>query len=399
MSNLIANETAFPVAKVRAALPVLEKIIYLNTGTMGIAAAPVVEATLAATRALESEGLVAAPQIHRQQEKARAKLAAFLGTDASEISLTGNATDGITLVASGLAALRGSWLHPGDTVLISSQEHPAMTLPWRYMEMVSGIKVETFEVSTDPAETLAHVEAAITPQTRVISTSHVTCQTGTRIPVNEICALARDRGILTLIDGAQALGQFRVNVREIGCDFYAGNGHKWLHGPKGTGVLYIRRESLDFVQPVLTGAGAANFPNWPDLNTMELAAGGRRFEFATRNESIWTGMAAALDWLEQLGWAAVEERIAALTLRFKTGLVEIPGVEMLSPREWAHSSGLVSCRIAGQGPRDLARKLMEVQPLPIRTRVVDEMNAIRFALAYFITEDEVDRALEVLRTL
>lgn len=376
----------FDVAAVRAAYPLLRDMAYFNTGTYGLMAEPVLDAYLADVARFERGGMAGDRGLREAIERARGRLAARINADAAEIALSGNATDGVAWVAAGL-----DWA-PGDEVIISDQEHPAMRYPWHYTAQRHGFVVKHFTVHHDPAASLAAVRALITPHTRLIGTSHVTSPYGVRLPVAEICALAHAHGALALVDGAQSFAVMPIDVRAMGCDFFTSNTHKWLGGPKGTGFLYARREWMERLQPAYVGAGAlAHYSN----EAVALQPNGKRFEFGTRGFAVHAGINWALDWFDQLGWEEVAGRIEHLATYLKRRLSEIPGVELWTPREWERSSGLVSFRAPGRDEMALQARF-EANGLYPRT-LGKGSEKIRVSCALFNEEAELDRLLAEVR--
>lgn len=374
------------IAEIRKHLPALENAVYLNSGTVGIAATPVLDRLLEEIALFEQQGEILYGPMQERMEVARARVAAYLGAGPNELAFTRNATDGINLVAWGLP-----W-NADDEVIVSDEEHPAMTLPWYHLRGAGGPRIKTFRVDANPDTTLRNVKALTTPRTRLIATSHVSCQTGTRLPVRALCALAAERGLLSLVDGAQAVGQFPVDVVELGPDFYVGNGHKWLHGPKGTGFLYVKRSRLDQLRPTHVGAGAFERPL--DLGDPRLVDSARRYEYGTRSYGTYSAMTAALDWFEGLGWGRLERRMQHLAGYVKDGLTAIPGIALLSPTAWEHASALVSFSIEGTDPRVVQSYLWETGK--IRSRIFPDQPILRISTAYFNTEAELDLLVSLL---
>jgi selenocysteine lyase/cysteine desulfurase len=202
------------IAAARAAYPLLRELAYFNTGTYGLMAEAVSRRYLEDVARFEQRGMAGVACFPEQIVRARQRIAARVGANEGEIALTGNATDGAAFVAAGL-----EW-SPGDEVIISDQEHPAMRYPWHYTAQRRGLVIQHFPVQHDAEANLAAIRALITPRTRLIGTSHVTSPTGTRLPVREICALARAHGALSLVDGAQSFAVLPIDVRAIGCDFF-----------------------------------------------------------------------------------------------------------------------------------------------------------------------------------
>jgi len=377
------------VAALRRELPVLERVVYLNTGTAGIAAAPVMAKLWEEVSLFEAEGEVRYHEMQARMDAARARVATLIGAEADEVTFNRNATDGVDLVAWGV-----QWKE-GDEAIISDQEHPAMNHPWHYLQARGGPKLRVFAIDPDPETTLANIRALLTPRTRIIASSHVSCQTGIRIPAKEVCHLARERGILVFLDGAQAVGQFPVDVKALGCDFYTSNGHKWLHGPKGTGFLYLRRERLDEVRPMQVGAGS--FVRPVELNNIRLMPSAHRYEYGTRSYGTHAALPAAIHYLEGLGWDWVEQRMAHLSSYLKARLVEVPTLTLLTPHRWELSSALVSFSIPGKTAQEMADFLWSTSK--IRSRTFPDKAILRVSTAYFNTEPELDLLLETLQRI
>jgi selenocysteine lyase/cysteine desulfurase len=381
----MSDPKSYDEQEVRKFLPVLQECNYLNVGTFGVLAEPVLERSLARLRNYDARGVVGYSEVAEGQERARAHVARVFGAQADEIAFTGNATDGVNLVTAGL-----TW-EPGDEVILSDEEHPAMTFPWYYLQQRGGPQVKTFHVRPEPEVVLAELAQLVTPRTRLIATSHVSHRSGTRLPAAALCAWARERGILTLLDGAQAFSQFSIDLHALGCDFYATNGHKWLCGPKGTGIFYIRQETLPLTHVAHTGAGAMKEYN---LAHLELVPSARRFEFGTRSHALYGGLDAALDWFDQLGWEAIERHLARVSAYLKKQILARPRFTLHSPVPWAQSSALVVFSVPGQDATTLSNTLRE--QYQTITPPVAAFNALRVSTSYFIIEEDVDRLLAIL---
>lgn len=381
------STTTFDVEAVRAAYPILQEMAYFNTGTYGLMAEPVLQRYLENVAQFERRGMAADEKVMRAGiEEARTRLASRINANASEIALTGNATDGVAFVTAGL-----EW-SPGDEVIISDQEHPAMNYPWHYTAQRRGIVVKHFTVHHDPEQSLDSIRALITPRTRLIGTSHVTSPNGIRLPVKEICALAHAHGALALVDGAQSFAVMPIDVRDIGCDFFTSNAHKWLGGPKGTGFLYARQELMERLEPAYVGAGSLQSFSY---DAVVLQPNGRRFEFGTRGFAVHASIGLALDWFDQLGWEAVFQRIADLSGYLKRQLREIPGVELWTPLEWQRSSGLVTFRVVGRDEVALQKRFEEHRLYPRTLGKGSEK--IRVSTALFNSEEEIDQLVACVR--
>jgi selenocysteine lyase/cysteine desulfurase len=369
---------------VRADFPALAELTYLNLGTHGLMPEPALQRYLQATASYEREGFFVHGELDVQREVARKRLAAMIGATPDTIALTGNANDGINLVAAGIA-----W-QPGDEVLITDQEHPAVESPFGYLAERGLITLRRFPFGADAEEALANLEAALTPRTRLVAISTVSSQTGARIPEQAATTLAHARGAQILVDATQALGQVALDVAASNCDYLVSNGHKWLLGPKGTGLFYVRPDRLEELVPAHVGAGSL----LDGTSTPTLQPTAARFEFGTRALPLWAGMNAALDWWEQRGVAPVWEHMRAMATLLKQRVLADPRLTLLTPQASEDSSAIVSFQVAGE-PDSMAllKKLWEHKVL---VRSVPEIRALRISCAPFIDERDFDRLFAAL---
>src|SRR5438309_7149558 len=252
--------------------------------------------------------------------EARERTATFLGTAVTRLVFTTNVSAAINLVASGLRLAA-----PGE-VLLTDHEYGAMVWCWERVGQRQGLAVRTFPLPTmaaDPGEIVAAAVKAMTPRTRLFFFSHVLSPTGLVLPAKELCAEARRRGILTVVDGAHAPAMIPLNVSDVNADFYTGNLHKWLLAPSGAGFLVIGPGNEDRLQPlhVSWGYHADKYPigevvqsSGPDARDAYGSTPRIRFlEFeGTRDICPWLAVPAALDFQGGLGWDAVRGRIAEL---------------------------------------------------------------------------------------
>jgi selenocysteine lyase/cysteine desulfurase len=230
-------------------------MIHLNTASLGATPRVVLDRTLAAWRELESSPVLMAygnaeNTVLSAVERVRKRAAGFLGCEQDELLITRCTTDAMSTVAQGMR-----W-NAGERVLTTDREHDGGSLCWAYIAQRHGVVVDRIAIALDEHESATIVRrfaAVITPATRVISVSHVISSTGLRMPIAEISALARERGILCVVDGAQAVGAIPVNVKALGCHAYATSGHKWLMAPKGTGLLYVLEQRPIDLGPESTG--------------------------------------------------------------------------------------------------------------------------------------------------
>lgn len=363
---------------------------YLNTGGLGPSPVPVLNTVNATWRELE----VRSESGHGRRAEVREQACRFLNCTEDEFALTRNATEGMNLVARGLE------LETGAEVLMTTHEHPGGALPWFALAEDNDVSIRTFEPGSGGDDTLSRLTATLTSRTRVVMACHVTCTLGTVLPIREIAALCQERGIVCVIDGAQAPGQIPVDLRGLGCDFYVASGHKWLLGPKGTGFLYVRDEMLDRWRPSYVGA-------YSDAG-FDLAAG--RFErlrpasaseYGTRNTPLVLGFGAALGFLSTMGMERVAERSKALAQRLREHLTKIDGAEILTPAGSNVCAGIQTFRLPASGGDPWEWCNLLHRDYGFRLRPVGEagLMAVRASTHVFNSQDEVDRLGELLREL
>lgn len=377
------------VAAVRAGIPALSNSIYLNTGTFG----PLPRVTADEIRRVYSEverlGTFSPSIFHELElqgfEATRRMVAHLLGADPAEIALTRNVTDGINIVLHGL-----DWA-PGDEVILTDQEHPAGSVPWLALAERAGVVLRWLELSFDPDEVVRRFEALVTPRTRLAQLSHVSCLTGYRLPVQRLCELARAAGVLTLLDGAHAEGQFSVDFRSLGCDFYAACGHKWLLGPQGIGMLAIRSGLAEALRPAWLGWDMDQ-PYDRASRSYHLPSTAARFEQSTRAWPLYLAFQKSIDFVQTAGLDCIEARVQSLRSRFIADLTAVTGVALHSPAEGALGSGLVTVAVSGWPCDQLQQRLWERRR--IITNVIREYDALRFSVAFYTTESELEAAVE-----
>ena len=321
---------------------------------------------------LEGAGLFA-----RQADanaRAREAAAGLVNAGPDDVALTQNTTHGMNL---GVAAI--DW-RQGDEVVSTATEHPGCLMPLHVAARRFGMKVNLVSTPITPEK----IEAALTPRTRLIALSHVDWTNGEVLPLEEICALARDRGILTLVDGAQSVGNIPVDIPATGADMYAFTGHKWLLGPEGMGALYVRP---DFDAPgANTGYLSIEDPKSFDAEgNYDLHPGARRFEASTMSPVLAAGFAAAAEAAYERGEAGLEG--IRRRAEFLADLLEkVPGVTLRSPRP--AQTGLVSFEVAGVTANDAAERLLRERFV---VRYIPDPNPyVRASTHLFNTEEELE---------
>jgi L-cysteine/cystine lyase len=373
------------LAAIREELPATAAGIYLNTGSTG----PLPRETARAMAELESIELLAGRanrdywrESAERLAEARASVAAVLATDPRRIALAHATTDGMNVAAWAI-----DW-QPGERAVTTSLEHPGALGPLWVLRERRGVDLAVADIGSgaDPEAVLAALERAIVPGTRLVVLSHVTWATGARLPVERVVELAHSRGALVAVDGAQSVGAIPVAVEEIGADFYSVPGQKWLLGPEGTGALYCSPAMLEEAR--LTFAGYFSFESLDLAAQGKLWQEGRRFEVAGFHQPAILGFARSSAWLTvNVGWAWIHERVARLAPQAAAMLAEIPGVEVITPRD--NMAGLVSFRIGGWSAEAAFEELSRRTYCIART--VPPLDAIRISVHFFNTEAELAR--------
>ena len=368
----------------RDELDLAPRLTYLNTASAGPTPKRVLASVIRTWRTLESNPVPMAYYFEpgtavTEADTVRAKAAALLACSSEEILLTQSTTDAMTTVSNSIQ------LRQDDRVLLTDKEHEGGEIGWLYRQRRDGIHVDRVQLSVTDHDAGAIVQkfnAAITPRTRVISVSHVIASTGLRMPIAEIAALARTRGVLCVVDGAQAVGEIDVDVKRLGCHAYATSGHKWLMGPKGTGILYVSNEAAPAIEPVQWELGRHFGSDSAGLGPITLMA----------------GLGAAIDILASFGMRRVEERVLSLRNRLYARLREIPQVRVVSPPPGPSATALVAFALpTGLSAQELQERLEERHQIVIKLGDRRFFNGNRFSPHIFNTEAEVDFALAALR--
>jgi L-cysteine/cystine lyase len=358
---------------------------YLNTGSTGPPPYHVIEATR------EADDLCSGPAytegvglFYRQAEyasKAREAAARLIGAGPDEVALTQNTTHGMNLGAASI-----TWREDDEAISVTT-EHPGCLAPLHNLRRRYGVNIKL----AGPPVTLEKIDALLTPKTRLVALSHVDWTNGRVLPLREICALARERGVLSLVDGAQSVGNIEVDVPATGADMYAFTGHKWVLGPEGMGGFYVR-PGLTVHSP---NVGFMSISSPGDFNAKgdyELRPDARRFEASTMSPALAAGFAAAARAVYERGSAGFGEirRKADLLANL---LSELPRVTVQSPRP--AQSGLVSFEIEGVEPGEVIERLLEQRFI---LRYVPG-TYIRASTHLFNTDEELEALAEAVRKL
>ena len=316
-----------------------------------------------------------------QSETIRTGLAELFGCDREEVAITRNASDSLE------ALLFGFDLRRGDEVLTTTQDYPRMLTTLRQRERREGIVLKTVKIPVppkDPAEITAAYEAGFTPRTRLVLVSHMINLTGQITPVRDICELARRRGAETIVDGAHTFAHFRFTRDELGCDYFGTSLHKWLHAPKGTGMLYVRRDKIKNVWPLFAAERAQD----ADIRKFE--------ETGTRSAAQRLAIGEALLFHQGVGPARKEARMRHLSRYWMNQLKGEPGVRFNTSFDDRQSCGLANVHVEGTEPGAVCDYLMGRHKIFATPIAHPEFKGVRVTPNVYTTLKELDRFCEVM---
>ena len=363
---------------VRTAFLIPDDRVYLNVGTLGAQPRAVVDAVVEHTRRV---AMSYPPGV--QWEILKGELGTLLNGDPAGFIFPRNTTEAMNFVANGLDLARG------DEVLTTNHEHIGGLCCWQLLAARRGVTLRQLPIPATPAAMAEIVEVfrrALTPNTRVLSVSHVNFSNGVVMPVRELVELARPRGILVVVDGAHPPGMMPVDLRALDADCYASSPHKWLLAPQGTGLLYLREPWRTRLWPTLALGGWDD----PQLGVDRLN------HLGTIDESRLAGLLAAIRFHNAIGSERVFARIRELRTRLRAELETVPGVELVTPAGDELSAGLLSFRT----PKP-ALELQQVlaRTANIRTRVISEYGYgwMRLSAHVYNRPSELERAVSALR--
>jgi cysteine desulfurase/selenocysteine lyase len=408
-----ADDTAPPIgpAEWRRHFPALDQtvegrpLVYLDTAATAQRPDAVIEAV---TRFYRQDNANPGRTLHalarrayEAYEDARRTVARFLGADDPlEVIFTRGTTEAINLVAS---AWGGANLRSGDEVLLTVAEHASSMLPWQLAARRAGARVRYLDVDDDGRVDPERLARSLTPRTRIFVCTHVSNVLGVINPARELCEVSRKAGVAVLLDAAQSVPHFPVDVGDLGCDFLAFSGHKMM-GPMGCGALWGRRALLEAMSPYQAGS---NMAHDADFETADYGPGALRFGAGTPSVADAVGLAAAIRFLERLGRAEVWRRERSLVAHALGRLGNVPGLRILGSTRPDDRIGVFTFVLPGTEPEALLNELDrqgiavragDLASLPLLRRF-GVTRAARASLYLYTMEDEVDRLADALRVL
>jgi cysteine desulfurase/selenocysteine lyase len=363
--------------ELRADVPGLSDGVYMNFGAHGPSPRDVVDAATEFLQAHEYDAPTADDPYglaFDAYDRARDRVASFVGAEPAEIGLTESTTAGINAVANAI-----DWA-AGDVVVRTDLEHPAGVLPWQRLRR-EGVEVRVLETRDGRLDEEAYLDAVA--DARLVCFSAVTWTHGTRLPVADLVDIAHDAGALTLVDAVQVPGQLPMDVTAWGADAVAAAGHKWLLGLWGGGFLYVDRTVAETLAPRTVGYRSVESST---AEPLEFKAGGQRFEVGSANPATHVALREAVDAIDDVGVDTIQDRISHLTGRLVEG---IPADRLFSPQ--APESGLVTIDV--EDPEATVERLADDG---IIVRDLPKPDGIRASVHAVNTEAEVDRLVHAL---
>jgi len=367
--------------------------IFFNPGTVGVMPRVVFEKT---TEHLQYLATSVAQWAYKDDNKEqfisgynnllpiRTKVAQLINATADEIAMTDNVTNGMSYIANGLD------LKEGDEVLTSNQEHSGGNSSWKLRAKRNGIVYREIEIGKpirSADEVYNQVVSAFTPKTKVLMLSHMITGSGAILPMKEICAEARKKGILVILDGAQTIGQIKIDVKDIGCDAYLGCFHKWIGAPCGTGFMYLQKDLSPRVWTTVASG------RWEDHRD----EGFRFTQRGTGSFSLLKGLEAALDFHFNIGPEKVYNRIKFLGNRLRDGLRSNQQVKIFSPVDEAMCAGITVYKIDGWSGAAMQDEFWNREKM--RPRSQGPEYGLRHCTHIFNSEKEIDKAIALVNKL
>ena len=364
-------------AVIQQSFSVTRGIINLNNGGVSPSPRMVTEAFVRYTWQQEDATAYTMWQIlEPQSETVRAGLAEMFGCDAEEIAITRNASESLEILLMGLD------LKSGDEILTTTQDYPRMLTTLRQRELREGLKLNLIKIPIAPEnvdDIAAAFARAITPKTKLILISHQINLTGQINPVSKVCEMARARGIETIVDGAHSFAQFDFGRDDLQCDYFGTSLHKWLYAPKGTGMLYVRKEKIPKVWALM----ASEDKNRNDIRKFE--------EIGTHSAAMRLAIGEAILYHNAIGGKRKEERLRYLSRYWMNKLKDVPKIGFNTSFDPKQSCAIANFKIEGIDPAAIGNYLMSKHKIFTTPIVHDEFSGIRITPNVYTTLWELDR--------
>lgn len=319
-----------------------------------------------------------------QSETIRTGLAELFGCDREEIAITRNASESLETL------LLGINLKSGDEILTTTQDYGRMLTTVRQRQQREGIALRLIKIPIPPqnlSEIAAAFERAVTPRTRLIQIAHMVNITGQITPVKAVCEMARARGIETIVDGAHSFAQFDFKQKDLGCDYFGTSLHKWLYAPKGTGLLYVKRDKIEKIWPLF----AAEKKQAADIRKFE--------EIGTHSAAPRLAIGEALLYHNGIGGKRKEARLRYLSRYWMNRLKDIPKVRFHTSFDPAQSCAIANVQIEGLNPAAVGNYLFANHRIFTTPIIHEEFQGLRITPNLYTTLGELDRFCRIMETI
>ena len=382
--NQVAADEDFWAA-IQQAFSVTRGIVNLNNGGVSPSPRIVTEAFVRYTWQQEDATAYTMWQIlEPQSETIRVGLAEIFGCDAEEIAITRNASESLEILLMGLD------FKSGDEIVTTTQDYPRMLTTLRQRELREGLKLNLIKIPIAPKDIndlAVPFERAITPKTKLILIAHQINITGQIMPVRRVCEMARKRGIETIVDGAHSFAQFDFKRDDLQCDYFGTSLHKWLYAPKGTGMLYVRREKI----PKIWALMASEDKNKNDIRKFE--------EIGTHSAAMRLAIGEAILFHNAIGGKRKEARLRFLSRYWMNKLKDVPKIGFNTSFDDAQSCAIANVKVEGVSPGEIGEYLMAKHKIFTTPIVHEEFTGIRITPNVYTTLWELDRFCEVMETI
>jgi selenocysteine lyase/cysteine desulfurase len=370
--------------KIYEAYAVNREMVWLNNCGTTPAGSHIVKALSRFMQGYARKGILTEVARHSKvQKKIKKILSELLNCSPDELGLIHNTAEGMNFISHGMDFV------PEDEVILLENEYPSNVYPWRHLEK-KGVKLVTTPMETSPEAFLKALKPLITDKTRAISLSAVHWCTGMPLPLEQIGALCKEKGIDFVVDGAQGVGLQPLDTQKANIDYMAFPAWKWLLGPLGLGVLYISKEKLNSLKPIFIGTESVVQHQEYLPYKSELKPTTDRFTISTANFNDWVYFEAALGFLQDIGFAAVRDRILELSAYLSAGLAKI-GFKVLSDQFPDYPTGIVVCEKPGVGSDIIMQQLKQNKIV-----AAERLGRVRFAPHVYISPQQLDEVLRVL---
>ncbi|MEZ4520514.1 MAG: aminotransferase class V-fold PLP-dependent enzyme [Thermomicrobiales bacterium] len=385
-----ANQTP-TIEEIRDMVPATKEVAYMNTGTCG----PMPRVAYEAMKAEHEKELTASridsdhfPSIGRARNDVREAVAKAINATPDDIAITHRTTEGMYI------AIMGYRWERGDELILSNIEHPGGLMPSFLTKRRFGTRIRIADLGLgggDPEGIVKAFEEQISPKTKMIVLSHISYTTGAKLPLKEITEMAHSYDVLVTVDAAQSFGSMQLDMQDLGVDFYAMPGQKWMCGPEGTGSLYVKPSSIGEIDQNFAGGA---LPGSLDYYGGSYAPtpGAARFDTAGQSVTQTAGQKAATEWVTQtVGMDVVADRIDKLSDYAYDEMGKVDGLSIVTPREG--KSGLIAFNVEGIEPPDLSARLSEEHNVIIRyvNRYINNPDAARVSLGFYNNEEDIDK--------